>query len=284
MVHLIRLCLHFGVSHPGAQVVDLAQADSREEARNLAMALARIAPRRISARVIEFGLAHRRAEQEKQRHGPDDHRLFAPPRGASRELFEFGLQGRASRMQMVRLGGEGGEGDFRRKYRVLKLKHEWTTSLWWGVESCLAADRRTFKAVLSGRRRGEASPGGVARCDGPSPRGLLTRKFGNLYWKDHWGSVRPRGDVRGPMEGAPLRCLCRVVGCLGAPAGRVRSARLWSLPPLTVTHRGIGTSSISGSVVYTVGGFCALCRPPVSKSAASTGPTGSTTHGMPFFA
>ena len=65
MVHLMRLCLHFGVSHPGAQVVDLAQADSREEARNLAMALARIAPRRISARVTEFGLAHRRAEQEK---------------------------------------------------------------------------------------------------------------------------------------------------------------------------------------------------------------------------
>jgi hypothetical protein len=107
MVHLIRLCLHFGVSHPGAQVVDLAQADSRQEARYLAMALARIAPRRISARVTEFGLAHRRAEQEKQRYRP--HRTFASPQGplhshdnrGGRELFEFGLQGRASRMQTV---------------------------------------------------------------------------------------------------------------------------------------------------------------------------------------
>ena len=118
MVHLMRLCLHFGVSHPGAQVVDLAQADSREEARNLAMALARIAPRRISARVTEFGLAHRRAEQEKQRHRP--HRTFASPqvplqlrdsrRGrGGRELFEFGLQGRVSRMHTLEQG-EGGRG------------------------------------------------------------------------------------------------------------------------------------------------------------------------------
>jgi hypothetical protein len=38
--------------------------------------------------------------------------------------------------------GEGGGSGKRRKYRVLKLKQEWTTSLWWGVESCLAADSR----------------------------------------------------------------------------------------------------------------------------------------------
>ena len=26
------------------------------------------------------------------------------------------------------------------------------------------------------------------------PSRLLTRKFGSLYWMDHWGSVRPRGE------------------------------------------------------------------------------------------
>ena len=45
-------------------------------------------------------------------------RLHTGKSRGGRELFEFGLQGRSSRMQTM---GKGGGGDFRRKYR-------------WGVE------------------------------------------------------------------------------------------------------------------------------------------------------
>jgi hypothetical protein len=50
------------------------------------------------------------------------------------------------------------------------------------------------------------------------------------------------------MEGAPLRCLCRVAGCLGA-AGRVRSARLWSLPRERA-HKRAWVDGTSGSIAH----------------------------------
>ena len=68
----------------------------------------------------------------------------------------------------------------RRKYRVLKLKHEWTTSLWWGVESCFAADKRTFKAALwppEGTREVHLAAVGVAERElQAAARALLKKK------------------------------------------------------------------------------------------------------------
>mgnify|MGYP006934649690 CR=1 FL=1 len=199
----------------GAQVVDLAQSDSREEACYLAMA-------------------------------PDEHGLT--PR---RELFEFGLQGRASRMQTVGIGGGGG-GDFRRKYRVLKLKQEWTTSLWWGVESCFAADKRTFKAALwppEGTREVHLAAVGVAeRKLQAAARALLKKKAILRCSRSDSGMTEARADQEAGSAGhwAVLEVLSRSSPTLRAPvlhpaghAGRllVRRIVLVSVRLLVVLRR-----------------------------------------------
>jgi len=70
----------------------------------------------IAASVAALTLCRRR---RRRREGPLHVRdCHSGKSRCGRELFEFGLQGRSSRMQTM---GKGGGGDFRRKYR-------------WGVE------------------------------------------------------------------------------------------------------------------------------------------------------
>ncbi len=73
--------------------------------------------------------------------------------------------------------GKGGKGGVRRKYRVLKLKQEWTTS--WVVGSCRGAAHLVWRSVCGAQPQAEKMLG-FLRLDGESHKASTSSELAAL--------------------------------------------------------------------------------------------------------